>query len=271
MTRCCVLSTDGTQSRRTTLRGVLGTHPSSAGQGAGTRPPYVTAAYVERACTLLGLCRHETLLFEIHHRNRATDREDRNWGVEPQLAAVSVSSAGDGDERADLEPALARLTPRVLVLIREQLLAPVAEKLMEKLPIPTLVDPPGVRCGRPMRDAACADHGDALGPDLARSLERAAELITALERDQRRSLAVDVDRNDGQVVAGRQEAQWHHDAVIELPLLCIGEIDVVHHVLDQPQGQFGRSGNARPLDPQPGLILDRSFVEIGRASCRERV
>src|SRR5437879_4488893 len=91
------------------LRPKASTCSSSPGQRAGTRPPYGTAAYVERACTLLGLCGHETLLFEIHHRNRASDREDRNWGVEPQLAGVPVSSAGDGDERADLEPALARL------------------------------------------------------------------------------------------------------------------------------------------------------------------
>src|SRR5258708_2638263 len=129
---------------------------------------------------------------QVHDRDRAADREDRNRRVEPQLARMTFRSTGYCDEGAYFQTTLPRLAPGFGVVVGEQLLAPVTEKLVEELPIPGLVDPTRVRRARPVRNAAGADHRDALGPGVARTLERTAEIITALQRNQRRSLAVDV-------------------------------------------------------------------------------
>src|SRR3546814_20968564 len=50
----------------------------------------------------------------------------------------------------------------------------------------------------------------------------------------RRALAIDVGRNNRHGVARRQESERDHDAMVELPFLGIGDIDIVHHLLYQP-------------------------------------
>ena len=116
-----------------------------------------------------------------------------------------------------------------------------------------------------MREAAGADQRDALGNGVGRTPERLAERPGAGQRRERRTLAVDVGRHDRQVVVRRQEMQRHRDAVIELPFLGIGDVDRLHHLLDQPSRQRLVAGHRGALDAEECLVLDRAFVAVGHA------
>ena len=60
-----------------------------------------------------------------------------------------------------------------------------------------------------MRDASRTDHGDPFGTRIAGTLQRTTKLITALERDERWSLAVDVDRDDRKIECpGERVVTW---------------------------------------------------------------
>src|SRR6185312_5722405 len=163
-------------------------------------------------------------LLQIHDRDRTADRENRNGGVEPQLAGMTFRRACQRDEGADLQSALPGFAPGLVVLVSEQLVAPVGEKFLEEGSIPRLVDLSRVGCRGPVRDPTRADYSDTLGPGSTGTPQSAAKLITALERNERRSLAVDIDRNDREVGARGEEVQRHHEAVIELPLLRIRQV-----------------------------------------------
>jgi hypothetical protein len=76
---------------------------------------------------------------------------------------------------------------------------------------------------------------------------------------------VDVDRNDRQIELRRQEVQRHHDPVVELPLLGIGDVDLLHHAAHQAQRQVGVAGYAGLRDAEPAGILDRPLVVVGHA------
>ena len=95
--------------------------------------------------------------FDGHRRDGAAHREDRDRGVEQELARRALGRAGDGEERADLEAALPRVAQRLLVGVRDELRAIVREKAREELAIPRFVDRSRVGRRRPMRDAARAD------------------------------------------------------------------------------------------------------------------
>jgi hypothetical protein len=69
----------------------------------------------------------------------------------------------------------------------------------------------------------------------------------------------------GQVEARRQEVQRHHDAVVELPLLREGDVDVVHRLGDEAAREIGVARNAGSLDAEPARVLDRSVVLVGHA------
>jgi hypothetical protein len=70
------------------------------------------------------------------------------------------------------------------------------------------------------------------------------------------ALAVDVGGHDGEVVARREEMQRHHDAVVELPLLRVREIDLLHDLLDEAPRERGCARHLRAADAQPRLVLD---------------
>ena len=95
--------------------------------------------------------------------------------------------------------------------------------------VPFLVDDAGVRRRGPMRDAARSEKRDALLLRVAGTPQGATELVGPVQRRQGRALTIDVHRNHRDVVVRRHEVQRHHDAVIELPLLGIGEIELVQH------------------------------------------
>src|SRR6185295_9540689 len=158
------------------------------------------------------------------HRYGAADREDGDRCVKPQFARGALCGTSECDEGANLQAALPCIAPRLLVLVCEERLTVIAEEALQELPVPGLVDLSGVRRGWPVRDATRCDDREALGCPVAGAPQRTPELVAALEWNERRALAVDVDWNDRQVVARRQETQRHHDAVIELPFLGIGEI-----------------------------------------------
>src|SRR6185437_16271735 len=117
----------------------------------------------------------------MHHRNRAADRKDRNRRIEPELAGAALGGPRHSDEGANLEATLPCLPPDFLVAIGQQGLAAVRHPLPEKLPIPTLIDAPGVRSRRPMGDPSGADHGDPLRTGIACAPERPPEFVTSLE------------------------------------------------------------------------------------------
>jgi hypothetical protein len=56
--------------------------------------------------------------------------------------------------------------------------------------------------------------------------------------------------------------QRHHDAVIELPFLGIGDVDLIHDIGDQPLRQVRRSRNIGAFDAEPGLILYRPGIGL---------
>src|SRR3569833_3679284 len=140
-------------------------------------------------------------LLQLHDRDRTTDRENRNRGIEPELAGMTFRRAGQRDESADLQPTLPGLAPGLIVLVSDQLVAPIGEKFLEKGAVPRLVDLSRIGRCRPVRNPAGAYNRDALGASGTSTLQRTAKLITAMQRNERRPLAVDVDRNEGQVGA----------------------------------------------------------------------
>ena len=78
-----------------------------------------------------------------------------------------------------------------------------------------------------MRDSAGADDGDLLWLGVASLAQRLAEGVGTTQRGERRALAIDVHRDDREVVLRRQEIQRNDDAVIEFPFLGIGDVDVL--------------------------------------------
>src|SRR5690348_1172642 len=110
-------------------------------------------------------------LLQVHDRDRTTDRENRNGRVEPQLAGMTLRRAGQRDEGADLQSTLPGLAPGFVVLVSEQLFAPIGEKFLEEGPIPRLVDLSRVGRCRPVGDATGTDHGNALGASRTNALQ----------------------------------------------------------------------------------------------------
>jgi len=86
-----------------------------------------------------------------------------------------------------------------------------------------------------MRNAARAHQRDSVRHGVRSTAQRLAQRPRAVQRRQRRTLTIDVHRNDRQIIPGGQKAQWHHDAVIEFPFFCIGEIHGLHHFAYQAQ------------------------------------
>jgi hypothetical protein len=70
---------------------------------------------------------------------------------------------------------------------------------------------------------------------------------------------------DRDVVARRQEMQRHHDAVIELPLFRVCEVDFAQHRSDQPARQLRVPLDASARDRQPFFVLDRPVVVLRHA------
>src|SRR5579872_3969568 len=93
-----------------------------------------------------------------HDRNGAPDRKDGNRGVEPKLTGAPLRGAGYGNEGANFEPPLPSLAPRLVIPIRDECVAIVAQPPVQELPIPRLIDAPGIRGRGPMRDPSGADH-----------------------------------------------------------------------------------------------------------------
>ena len=123
------------------------------------------------------MCRRETVasngaarcagsrgvLGEVHHRDGAADREDRDRCVKPQFARGALCGTGECDEGANLQSALPCIAPGFLVLVCEQRLTVIAEEALQELPVPGLVDLSRVRRGWPVRNATRCDDCEALG------------------------------------------------------------------------------------------------------------
>ena len=62
-----------------------------------------------------------------------------------------------------------------------------------------------------------------------------------MKRRHRRRLAIDVDRNNRDIVVRCQVVQRHHNPVIEFPFLAVADIDVLHYSVNQLAGNFGVS------------------------------
>ena len=154
---------------------------------------------------------------------------------------------------------------RRLIRIGQHCLPVVDLPAPQEFPVPRLVDPSGVRCRRPMRDAAGADQGDAFRRQVRGAAQGLTERPRSMQRRERRSLAVDVHGDDRQIVSGGQKAQGHHDAMIELPFLCVREIHGLHHFADQTLRQRRIAGNDGARNAQPLRIFDRSFVALRHA------
>ena len=84
-----------------------------------------------------------------------------------------------------------------------------------------------------------------------------------MQGSERRPLAIDVHRDHRQIEARCEKTQRHCDAVIEEPLFCVGDVDRVHHLSDDPLGQVSIARSPEPLDPEPTRIFDRAVVEVG--------
>ena len=116
-----------------------------------------------------------------------------------------------------------------------------------------------------MGDAAGADQGDAFRGGVAGLAQRPPKDVGAGRGRQGRALAVDVDRNDRHLPLGQQEVERHHDAVVELPFLGIGQVHVGHHGLNQAARQRRGTGEAPRCDAQPVRILNGTLVVVGHA------
>ncbi len=91
-----------------------------------------------------------------------------------------------------------------------------------------------------------------------------------MQRRQRRPLAVDIDRDDRQVVTRRQEIERHHNAVIEFPFLGIGDVDSLHDFTRDARAEIRGTGHFRLLNLEPFRIFDRAFVGIPDADAERR-
>ena len=94
-----------------------------------------------------------SVLGEVHHRDGAADREDRDRCVEPQFARGALCGTGECDEGANLQSTLPCVAPGFLVPVCEQRLTVIAEEALQELPVPGLVDLSRVRRG--MASARC--------------------------------------------------------------------------------------------------------------------
>ena len=120
-----------------------------------------------------------------------------------------------------------------------------------------------------MGDPAGADDRDPLAHALGGVAYGLPQGVNAVQRRQRRVLAIDVHGNDRQIVVGRQMMQRHHDAVVEFPFLAIAEIHALHHALDQAQGNIPAAWNPGTGNAQPLGVFDGAVVVIRHAH-RER-
>src|SRR5208283_1528211 len=193
---------------------------------------------------------------DSHIRDGATDGEHWNRAVVLDRTAAA-RGRGNCDEGADLESALTGVAIGRLVRVRQQRRPVVDLPALQKLKIPGFVDFSRVGRSRPVRDAAGAHEADALGDRIG----------GAAQRSQRRPLAVDVHRNDGQIEARRQEMQRHHDAVIEFPLFRVRKIDGLHHLTDEPSGKRRTAGHRGMRYAEPLRVLDRTLVAVSHAHC----
>ena len=173
-------------------------------------------------------------------------------------------------EGANLEPALAGIGVDVEVVVVEEGVTVVAAPAIHEMEVPLVVDPPGVGRGRPVRDAAGADDCDLLGHGIGRPAERLAEGPGPVERRERRTLTIDVDRDNGKVEPRGEEVEWHRDAVVEQPLLGVRDVDGRHDLGDQPLRQVAVARSLELVDAEPARILDRAVVEIGHADGEAR-
>src|SRR5579859_2693500 len=119
------------------------------------------ALYSKVMCDISGVL-SRTLVPDGHRRDGAAHREDRNGAVIFE-AAEALRGRRDADEGADLEPSLAGIPVRRLVRVGQHRLLVVGLPAPQEFPVPRFVDLSGVRCRRPVRNAARADQGDAFG------------------------------------------------------------------------------------------------------------
>ena len=182
-----------------------------------------------------------------------------------QFSDGALGGAGHGDEGAYLEAALPCVPPGFGVRVSGQAHFIVGQPAVQEVTVPSLVDLAGVRRGRPVGDAAGAHHGDAFRRGVAGLAQRSAELVGSWQGRQRRPLAVDVDWNHRQIGLRQQEVQRHHDAVVELPLLRVSEVDAGHDALDQAAGQGRRPRIGAWRDGEPLRVLDGALVALRHA------
>ncbi|MPM75162.1 hypothetical protein SDC9_122153 [bioreactor metagenome] len=178
--------------------------------------------------------------------------------------------SGDGDERADFKAALTGIGICLGIGIGQQRCLVVARPAVHEFAVPVRVDLAGVRRGGPVRNAARADQGDALGALVARAAQGFAKGPHAMQRHQWRALAIDVDRDDAGVKCGRQKMQRHHDPVVELPFLGIAHVHGLHHFGNERERQFGVARDGAPLDAQPGGVFNWAFVCVRHADRKGR-
>ena len=164
-------------------------------------------------------------LSEVHSANGTADREDRDGCVVADFARRTLGGARHRNEGANLESALPAVTPGRRIRITGQRRPVVGGPAVQELPVPGFVDLAGIRGRRPVGNAARSHQGDAFINSVASRPQRPAELIGPVRRRQRRPLAIDVRGNHRHVVCRRQKVQRHHDAVVEFPLLGIGQVD----------------------------------------------
>src|SRR4029077_17393427 len=113
---------------------------------------------------------------------------------------AAARSRGDGDEGADLEPALSRIPVGCLVRVRQHGDFVVGRPSPQKFAIPRLVDSSGVRGRGPMRDPTRAHQSDALWKAIRGAPNRLTEGPRTVQRRQWRSLAIDIRRNHRNIV-----------------------------------------------------------------------
>ena len=64
--------------------------------------------------------------------------------------------------------------------------------------------------------------------------------------------------------------QRHHDAVIELPFLGIGDVDLIHDIGNQTSRQVRRPGNLRAFYTKPRLVLYRPGIGLSHTDTERR-
>ena len=116
-----------------------------------------------------------------------------------------------------------------------------------------------------MGDPAGAHNGDLLGHGIGRAPHRLAKGPGAVQWRQRRTLTVDVDRDNGQLVLGRQEMQRHHNAMIKLPFFRIRGINGLHDLRDQSAAEIRRARDGGFRDLEPVGILDGPRITLADA------